>query len=277
MRKILLSLAVVFSAMSLQAQEYNMFNAADVDENGWLWFNSQEKVDKYVGVCNEDDYTVDPQGKLIQMVYADQVPNYPETAVDPTAIGYGKGGEIGTDGAKTGAIILPAASGFAAKNGGGIVILMPSCSTFSMNVSCSTSVACQLLTSTDVSEKLDEYEVRKAYVGWGTSGSLATAGNTSVTGLESVTNGYNDITIKSDKPVYVYFRNITSREIYIHGIKVTTPKQEATGIKNVVAEDNAETEVYTLDGIKVGTKAEGLKSGLYLVKDAKGTRKIVVK
>ncbi len=39
-----------------------------------------------------------------------QIPTYPQTTVDPDAIGYGKGGELGADGYKKGAIILPAAS-----------------------------------------------------------------------------------------------------------------------------------------------------------------------
>lgn len=274
MRKILLSMAVFFSAMSLQAQEYNMFDKADVDANGWLWFDTQEKVDKYVGVCNEDDYKVNPNGKLIQMVYADQNPTYPETTVDPTAVGFGADGEVGTTGAKTGAIILPAASASSTANGGGIVILMPSCSTFSMNVSCTSSIYCQLLSSTDVNKAFGNYEVRKAF---SLFNKFAGAGNTTKTGLESLTNGYNTITIKSEKPVYAYFRNLTKAEIYIHGIKVTTPKQETTGIKEVVAAKGSAVEVYTLDGIKVANKLDGLKAGLYLVKSSDATRKVVVK
>lgn len=272
MRKILLSMAVFFSAMSLQAQEYNMFDKADVDANGWLWFDTQEKVDKYVGVCDEEDYKVNPNGKLIQMVYADQNPTYPETTVDPTAVGYGKGGEIGADGAKTGAIILAPSSSLTATNGGGIAILMPSCSTFSINISCSDKVFCQLLSTTDVNTAFSDYENRSAY---SLMNSFAGAGNTTKTGLERLSNGFNDITIKSDKPVYVYFRNNRNRELYIHGIKVTTPV--ATGIKNVVAEGNTEAEVYTLDGIKVANKTEGLKAGMYLVKSGDATRKVIVK
>ena len=38
----------------------------------------------------------DPKGKKIQLVYADQLPSYPQTTVDPDAIGFGKGGELGT-------------------------------------------------------------------------------------------------------------------------------------------------------------------------------------
>ena len=56
MRKFYLAWALLLSAIGVQAQEYNLFPASVVDENGWLWFNSQEIVDQYVGVCNEDDY-----------------------------------------------------------------------------------------------------------------------------------------------------------------------------------------------------------------------------
>ena len=99
MKKLYLAWALLLSAIGVQAQEYNLFPASVVDENGWLWFNSQNIVDQYVGVCNEDDYKVDPEGKIIQMVYADQF-QYPSTTVDPDAIGYGKGGELGADGYK---------------------------------------------------------------------------------------------------------------------------------------------------------------------------------
>lgn len=49
------------------------------DADGWLWFDSQEKIDKYVGLCNEADNKIDPMGKIIQMVPADIAPDYPPT------------------------------------------------------------------------------------------------------------------------------------------------------------------------------------------------------
>lgn len=81
MRKFYLAWALLLSAIGVQAQEYNLFPASVVDENGWLWFNSQNIVDQYVGVCKENDYKVDPEGKIIQMIYADQVPSYPSTTL----------------------------------------------------------------------------------------------------------------------------------------------------------------------------------------------------
>ena len=228
MKKLYFMMALILCAMSATAQNYNLFSASDIDKDGWLWFDTEAKVDKYVGFCDEDNYKADPNGKKIQLVYADQVPTYPQTTVDPDAIGFGKGGELGTEGYKKGAIILPAASAAMQTNGGGILIMMPSCSELSINVSCESKVGFQLCSTTDISTTFTDYQVRGA---WSPMfGAFANAGNTTKTGLETKTNGNDNITIKSDKPVYVYFRNITKGEVYIHGIKVvTTTKNEEGG------------------------------------------------
>ena len=228
MKKLYFMMALILCAMSATAQNYNLFSASDIDKDGWLWFDTQAKVDKYVGTCDEDNYKADPNGKKIQLVYADQVPNYPPTTVDPDAIGYGKGGEVGTEGYKKGAIILAPASALLQPNGGGILIMMPSCSELSINVSCESKVGMQLCSTTDINTVFTNYEVRGA---WSPMfGAFAQAGNTTVKGLETKTNGNDNITIKSDKPVYVYFRNITTKEVYIHGIRViTTTKNEESG------------------------------------------------
>lgn len=228
MKKLYFMMALILCAMSATAQNYNLFSASDIDKDGWLWFDTQAKVDKYVGTCDEDNYKADPNGKKIQLVYADQVPTYPQTTVDPDAIGFGKGGEVGTEGYKKGAIILAPASALLQPNGGGILIMMPSCSELSINVSCESKVGMQLCSTTDINTVFTNYEVRGA---WSPMfGAFAQAGNTTVKGLETKTNGNDNITIKSDKPVYVYFRNITTKEVYIHGIRViTTTKNEEGG------------------------------------------------
>lgn len=273
MKKIYLAWALLLSAIGVQAQEYNLFPASVVDADGWLWFNSQNIVDQYVGVCNENDYKVDPEGKIIQMVYADQVPTYPSTIVDPVAIGYGKGGELGTDGYKKGAIILPAASALGSTNGGGIALCLPSCSTLSMNVSCNGMISCRLLSTDKIETAFTDYGVRQVYLA--PFKKFAGAGNTSVNGLETKTNGNDNITIKSDKPVYVYFQNNTKGEVYIHGIKVTTPKQETTDIANIQTQGTAAQEVFTIDGIKVGNTLKGQKQGLYIVKQGNNIKKVI--
>lgn len=228
MKKFYFMMALILCAMSATAQNYNLFSASDIDKDGWLWFDTQAKVDKYVGICDEDNYKADPNGKKIQLVYANQLPTYPQTTVDPDAIGFGKGGELGTEGYKKGAIILPAASAIGATNGGGILIMMPSCSELSINVSCEGMVNCRLLSSADVNTAFGDYGVRQVYLA--PFKKFAGAGNTSVKGLETKTNGNDNITIKSDKPVYAYFENNTKGEVYIHGIRViTTTKNEDGG------------------------------------------------
>lgn len=228
MKKFYFMMALILCAMSATAQNYNLFSASDIDKDGWLWFDTQAKVEKYVGICDEENYKADPNGKKIQMIYADQVPAYPQTTVDPDAIGYGKGGELKAEGYKKGAIILPAASAIGATNGGGILIMMPSCSELSINVSCEGKVTCRLLSSADVNTAFGDYGVRQAYIiGFK---NFAGAGNTTVKGLESLTSGNDEITIKSDKPVYAYFQNTTKGDVYIHGIRViTTTKNEDGG------------------------------------------------
>ena len=64
MKKIFTLAMLAVIVMGSQAQEYNLFDAADCDAEGWLWLNTQEKIDKYVGLCNEDDYTVDPMALI---------------------------------------------------------------------------------------------------------------------------------------------------------------------------------------------------------------------
>lgn len=228
MKKFYFMMALILCAMSATAQNYNLFSASDIDKDGWLWFDTQAKVEKYVGICDEENYKADPNGKKIQMIYAEQMPAYPQTTVDPDAIGYGKGGELKAEGYKKGAIILPAASAIGATNGGGILIMMPSCSELSINVSCEGKVTCRLLSSADINATFGNYGVRQAYIlGFK---NFAGAGNTTVKGLESLTSGNDEITIKSDKPVYAYFQNTTKGEVYIHGIRViTTTKNEDGG------------------------------------------------
>lgn len=228
MKKFYFMMALILCAMSATAQNYNLFSASDIDKDGWLWFDTQAKVDKYVGTCDEDNYKADPNGKKIQMIYANQVPAYPPTTVDPDAIGYGKGGELKAEGYKKGAIILAPASAIGATNGGGILIMMPSCSELSINVSCEGMVNCRLLSSADVNTAFGDYGVRQVYLA--PFKKFAGAGNTSVKGLETKTNGNDNITIKSDKPVYAYFENNTKGDVYIHGIRViTTTKNEDGG------------------------------------------------
>ena len=55
MKNFLLSISVVAAlSTAANAQEtYNYFDPADCDANGWLWFDTQEKLEKYCGFTDE--------------------------------------------------------------------------------------------------------------------------------------------------------------------------------------------------------------------------------
>lgn len=117
---------------------YNFFDPADCDADGWLWLDSQYKIDKYVGVLSSDKKI-----KLVPAEYVIEDPDYPgeEMAVVPTADpnikGYNKMGTQGGEGSKTGGISLPmGVEGWLDDDlGGGILVAMPDCFLFEVYMS----------------------------------------------------------------------------------------------------------------------------------------------
>ena len=56
------------------------------------------------------------------------------------------------------------------------------------------------------------------------------------TGIENLNSGYdNPDVFKGNAPVYAYFQNNRNQEVYIHGIRVTTPTNSTVNIKETVA------------------------------------------
>ena len=262
MRKIFtLMLLAMACTMNIQAQEYNLFDPADLDADGWLWFDTDEKIEKYVGLCNEEDYKIDPNGKLIQMVYADILPDYPATYADSWWVGSGTDGEVGTDGALTGAIVISAASGMMSTNGGGVAVMMPSCKTFSLCLSKDGRAMVRMLASKDDN------------------------------GNDGAWN------MQTDEPIYAYLQNVNNAELWLHGIKVTTTTEPA-GIEEesvagkdkifffnntVSLNEEAQIEVYNVAGVMVesafATKLSlnDMNKGVYFVKVGNNVRKVAVK
>lgn len=297
-------------AMGMQAQEYNLFY--DVDEDGWLWFDSQEKIDKYVGSCDEMNYCVDPNGKPIQLVYADINPTFPEATANPDFIGVGADGEdFGTEGYLTGALILPGSSSLTATNGGGFVVCMPSCSTYSICLSSGYSVQCRMLGTRDVTASFTNVNTSTSNFGDGfytpfavysMFGTLCDPGIKEWTGIENLESGWssNPDFIKGDQPVYAYFQNCRNQEVYIHGIRVTTPtnstlavrdvtaKQQQTRIflegERVVLNEPADIRVYNASGLLMDAATHtdrmdlsSLPGGIYIVKAGDAIRKVALK
>lgn len=264
-------MALALSVLGANAQSYNMFDAADVDADGWLWFDTQAKIDKYVSTANEDDNKLDLNGKVIQMLYADQAPDYPATTVDVNQAGVGTDGEPGGAGHKTGAIILQPASAIMTPNGGRFIVRMPSCTEYSICYSCENKVMARILDSKDDNADFDKYNVRNAsYMG---VFKRLPSGLQTWSGIEKLNNGTTTETIQSTTPINVMFQSGTKDVIYIHGIKVMT-STKPTGINHVTT-STKETMVYNLQG-NVVNKAS-LSKGIYIVKQGNSTRKIVVK
>ena len=299
MKKIftLLLLAMACS-VNMQAQEYNLFDPADVDADGWLWFDTDEKIEKYVGLCNEDDYKIDPNGKPIQLVYSDIMPDYPATYADSWFVGAGTDGEIGTDGAKTGTIVLPVSSGSMSTNGGGIALMLPSCKSVSFCISAVGQMTAAVKASKDINTSFTNYNTLKSYL----TGfmKLCGAGVHNWTGIETFHNNNGDetdYTLQSDSPIYAYIVNTTAyRELYIHGIKVMTTTNPA-GVEEAEAgkdkifyfnntislAEEAQIEVYNVAGVLVESaytaqlSLNEMNKGIYLVKVGNKTRKVAVK
>ena len=143
MKKSLLLMALAGFAIGANAQDatYNFFDPADCDADGWLWFDTQEKIDKYVGGLDSDKKI-----KLVHAQYELQDPNFPddyyspESYADPELKGYNQLGEEGGEGSVTGGIVLPAAQydpeeDWWPTDGGGILVAMPDCAVFELYIS----------------------------------------------------------------------------------------------------------------------------------------------
>ena len=146
-RKITVLLMTLSVVMFANAQEYNLFDPADVDANGWIWFDTQEKIDKYIGQANNEDGKIDPNGKIIQLICAD-FGDYEDSTADPAVKGAGTDGEMESADAKTGAIVTASSSSAMNTNGGGFVVRMPSCVSFNIFISSGVKTYVRLLGTT---------------------------------------------------------------------------------------------------------------------------------
>lgn len=279
-----LMLLSLLCMMTANAQEYNLFPAADVDANGWLWFDTQEKIDKYVGLCNEDDYTVDPNGKIIQMAFANITPDYPETTADPDAYGVGIDAEYDTEGAKKGAIIIAPAAAQMNTNGGCLILNLPSCSTISLYLSSEARMLMQTL-KLDPSYAIDDNgsdgtgNTKVIYSKASVFSQLHAAGHYEWEGVATANNGNNSgINFVSENNVYFALRNCHKYPVYVHGIKITTPKQEVTSITDITnVDENANEVFYSVDGKMIGKRQNIQQKGVYIVKKGSKTQKAIIK
>lgn len=284
MKKLFTFSFLLLATMVAVAQ--NWFDAKDKDEDGWIWFDTEEKIDKYIGLINETDYLVDPAGKPIQLVYADIYPDYPASNASADIIGAGTDGETGSEGSRTGAIMLQPSSGTMAINGGGFVVCMPSCHSYAICYSSNSRVMARLVATKNanapMSSSLPECTL-DSESGWRVISakyanlfSRLPNGISTWSGLEELNNGYEPIvTMQSDDPIYVWFQSATEDTIYIHGIKVVTQEDAATGIVDVNAATAGSQAVHSVDGRRVAGNFAEQGRGLYIVTEQGKSKKVI--
>ena len=275
MKKIVTLAMLAVATMSASAQEtFNLFSPADCDADGWLWLNTQEKIDRYVGKINEDAYTVDPNGKVIQLAFANINPDYTETYADPEAYGVDTQGNtildegVNKDECIKGAIVLAPASAMMATNGGCLVLNLPSCATIDLMLSSEARMLGRtlMLSSTNgidndnsTGENPWTGDTKSIYAKASVLGSLHGAGQWKWEGVESLNNGFNnDITFKSESPVYFALQNCHKYAIYVHAIRITTPKQETVGIQETITNKQERNAYYNLAGQRMTSPVKGI-------------------
>lgn len=275
MKKIVTLAMLAVATMNASAQEtFNLFSPADCDADGWLWLNTQEKIDRYVGKINEDAYTVDPNGKVIQMAFANINPDYTETYADPEAYGVDTQGNtildegVNKDECIKGAIVLAPASAMMATNGGCLVLNLPSCATIDLMLSSEARMLGRtlMLSSTNgidndnsTGENPWTGDTKSIYAKASVLGSLHGAGQWKWEGVESLNNGFNnDITFKSESPVYFALQNCHKYPIYVHAIRITTPKQETVGIQETITNKQERNAYYNLAGQRMTSPVKGI-------------------
>lgn len=275
MKKIVTLAMLAVATMSASAQTtYNLFSPTDCDADGWLWLNTQAKIDRYVGKINEDAYTVDPNGKVIQLAFANINPDYTETYADPEAYGVDTQGYtildegVNKDECIKGAIVLAPASAQMSTNGGCLVLNLPSCATIDMILSSEASMLARTLMlsptngiDNDNSTGEDKWtgDTKAIYSKATLFGKLHAAGQFTWTGIESLHNGNNgDLTFKSESPVYFALQNCHKYAIYVHAIRITTPKQETVGIQENIANKQERNTYYNLAGQRMTSPVKGI-------------------
>ena len=275
MKKIVTLAMLAVATMSASAQTtYNLFSPTDCDADGWLWLNTQAKIDRYVGKINEDAYTVDPNGKVIQLAFANINPDYTETYADPEAYGVDTQGYtildegVNKDECIKGAIVLAPASAMMSTNGGCLVLNLPSCATIDLMLSSEARMLGRtlMLSSTNgidndnsTGENPWTGDTKSIYAKASVLGSLHGAGQWKWEGVESLNNGFNnDITFKSESPVYFALQNCHKYAIYVHAIRITTPKQETVGIQETITNKQERNAYYNLAGQRMTSPVKGI-------------------
>ena len=289
MKKSLLFLVAAATCGALSAQTYNYFDPRDCDENGWLWFDTQTKLEKYCGYTS--DYKIILSGAQFENADGE----YAECVLDATIFGYNKNGEqfqpkpdgdenapdVRAEGTWTGAIIAPRAKTYGAQNGGGIIMHLPDLAEFSVAMSSEGSLSSVLLAGSKEAGEIERIDLA-IVKGFAppflklTSDCQYTWGN-----LQNQVNANTGLTLASPEgtPVTAAVFGDTTSDVLFQGIKVFTytqteyPEYDDSSVAEIGTVENAPVEFYNMQGVRVS----GDEPGFYIRRQGSKTTKILVK
>lgn len=284
MRRILLPLAFASVCIAANAQQtYNYFDPADCDADGWLWLNTEAKLNKYCGFPSDGKFKI----YLESTTFMDANMSYAEPYLDATVKGYNEAGVEGGEGSWTGGIVLPEASagiGSIPADGGGILLNLPDCAEYSLALSTENSY---ILTGVEMANGMDAAVIDlkniKAWMKIGIlSQPLASVSQykwlniQDIVGVTDEAKGYT-IGGQNHPTTSVVRNNTKNAPLLIQGIKIFTYTDTNSGtgaVGDIIGEnENAPVEYYNLQGMKVS----GDQPGLYIRRQGTKSEKVVVK
>lgn len=292
MKKFLLSLSAFAFIASASAQTYNFFDPADCDAEGWLWFDSQAKIDKYVTKYKESfdssdnispDLTPTTKILLLNATFENDMFEVEQPVCDPTIKGYNADGVQGGEGSWTGAIILPGskrANGSDTPNGGGFAFYLPDCAEFSVKLSTEPkAIGVGLNGSKGSWPIINDFATIQTYykVGWGKL--LAEVSQFTWNNAQDVTFASTGFKLASEKGTKAAgsLRNNRGDVLLVQAIKIFTYTQTeypaGSGVADIeIDNSNAPVEYFNMQGVKVANP----ENGLYIRRQGSKVEKIML-
>lgn len=283
----------------LSSQADNLFQPSDCDEDGWLWFDTQDKIDRYVGAANNEDGAWQVGGKLVQLGTTNYSP-YDECYALPDFEGVGTDGTIGSDGARTGGIAIQPSSANMTFNGGCVMFYLPTCKKFDMVLASESSIKVRLKANTtpdDAGLAYTDYRVVNAKYAT-VFGKLSGPGMKEWYDLQNLINGSDDLKFDTRQPMVALLENCASDTLYLQAVRIYTYEPSTLGIDEVAAPglginisrravtltEPRDISVCTLAGAVVASakaartlSLASLPAGAYIVRAGDKSRKVVIR
>lgn len=292
MKKVLLTIAAFAAVSVANAQQlYNYFDPADCDANGWLWFDTQAKIDKYLGYYDPEllktpAELASPKLYMIDALCESEPGVSDPTFGDATIKGYNAEGVQGGEGSRTGALVLAAGSSSLGTNGdgGSFIVWLPDCAQMDMEISQEYNViAPALMGGLGWKEDVDLNNI-KDYKKFGIfMKPLSETYTYTWMNIQNVENSGEVQCHKIGQPlgqkVTAKVRQNVSTEMLIHGIRILQytdnghPFNPGSGVAGIEADENAPVEFFNMQGMKVS----GNEPGMYIRRQGSKTAKVIVK